>query len=227
MNNRVIAIDGPAGSGKSTTARQVADKLGFVYLDTGAMYRSVTLIALRVEASLSDSVALTALANRIDIEFRHDNGAQRTFVDGEDVTDAIRTPEVTTAVSEVSAHADVRAVLVKRQQEYALKSNLVTEGRDTTSVVFPDAFLKIYLVADVSERARRRVRDYERINRNTSLEEQVADIERRDKYDSSRSASPLTQTQDAIGLDTTNLTIDEQAEKVIELFRKKIQESGQ
>lgn len=226
MSNRVIAIDGPAGSGKSTTARLVAERLGFVYLDTGAMYRSVTLIALRNEISPSDGVALTALADRIDIEFRHENGAQRTFVDGEDVTDAIRTPEVTAAVSEVSAHAGVRAVLVKRQQEYAQKSDLVTEGRDTTSVVFPDAFLKIYLVADVSERARRRVKDYERIDRNTSLEKQVADIERRDRYDSSRSASPLRQTHDAIELDTTHLTIDGQAEKVVELFRKRTQESG-
>jgi cytidylate kinase len=102
----------------------------------------------------------------------------------------------------------------------------VTEGRDTTSVVFPDAFLKIYLVADVSERARRRVKDYEGINRNTSLEEQVADIERRDRYDSSRSASPLRQTRDAIELDTTHLTIDGQAEKVVELFMKRTQESG-
>jgi cytidylate kinase len=126
MSNRVIAIDGPAGSGKSTTARLVAEKLGFVYLDTGAMYRSVTLIALRNEISPSDGVALTAFADRIYIEFRHENGVQRTLVDGEDVTDAIRTPEVTAAVSEVSAHADVRAVLVKRQQEYAQKSDRIS-----------------------------------------------------------------------------------------------------
>ncbi len=227
MSNRVIAIDGPAGSGKSTTARLVADKLGFVYLDTGAMYRSVTLMALRHGVPLSDGDALTKLAERINIEFRHEDGIQKTFVDGEDVTDAIRTPEVTAAVSEVSAHAGVRAVLVKRQQEYAEKSNLVTEGRDTTSVVFPDAFLKIYLVADVSERAKRRVKDFEKLDRNTTLEEQIADIERRDSFDSSRSASPLTRTADSIELDTTHLTIDGQAEKVIELYRKKLEESGE
>lgn len=222
MKYRVIAIDGPAGSGKSTTARLVAARLGFIYLDTGAMYRAVTLLALREGMPLSDGGAMEKIAEDCDIEFEMSGGVQKTFVDGEDVSDQIRSPEVTAAVSEVSAHAGVRRILVERQRQYSEKSNLVTEGRDTTSVVFKDAFLKIYLVADVSERARRRMKDFERLGRKTSLAEQMNDIRRRDKYDSSRSTSPLMRTSDSVIVDTTDITIDEQVEQIVRLYRDRL-----
>lgn len=223
MSYRVIAVDGPAGSGKSTTARLVAEKLGFIYLDTGAMYRSVTFLALRKGISPSDAEALQQLAEESEIEFTLEGGEQRTIVNGEDVSENIRSPEVTAAVSEVSAHSGVRKVLVERQQRYAARFDLVTEGRDTTSVVFNHAFLKIYLVADVVERAKRRVRDFERLGRKTSIEDQVKDIERRDEYDSSRNVSPLTRTSDSVLVDTTDLTIDQQVDRIIELYREKLQ----
>jgi cytidylate kinase len=223
MSHKVIAVDGPAGSGKSTTARQVAEKLGFIYLDTGAMYRSVTLLALREGISPSDAEALQQLAEESEIEFSLEGGEQRTIVNGEDVSENIRSPEVTTAVSEVSAHSGVRKVMVERQQQYATKFDLVAEGRDTTSVVFQHAFLKVYLVADVVERAKRRVRDFARLGRKTSIEEQVKDIERRDEYDSSRNVSPLTMTTDSLLVDTTDLTVDQQVDRIIELFREKLE----
>ena len=222
MKHKVIAIDGPAGSGKSTTARLVAARLGFIYLDTGAMYRSVTLLALKERTSLSDEKALELLAQSASIEFSTQDGAQRTILNGEDVSEQIRSAEVTAAVSEVSACAGVRNVLVRRQREYALKFDLVVEGRDTTSVVFPDAYLKVYLVADVRERAKRRVRDFEKLGKVTTLDEQADDIERRDKYDSSRSTSPLMKTSDSMLVDTSGLTIDQQVERVIELYEGKL-----
>ena len=223
MSYKVIAVDGPAGSGKSTTARLVAEKLGFIYLDTGAMYRSITLLALREGISPSDAEALRRLAEKSEIEFTLEGGEQRTIVNGEDVSENIRTPEVTAAVSEVSAHSGVRRALVERQRRYATRFDLVAEGRDTTSVVFKHAFLKVYLDADAVERAKRRVRDFEGLGRKTSIEEQVKDLERRDKYDSSRSVSPLTRTSDSVLVDTTNLTIEQQVDRIIELFREMIE----
>jgi len=222
MDKHVIAIDGPAGSGKSTTARMVAAKLGFIYLDTGAMYRSITLLCLRDGIDVSDATALEQLARDSVIEFRVSDGSQLTFVNGEDVTEAIRTPEVTAAVSEVSAHPGVRGVLVERQREFGAKANLVVEGRDTTSVVFPNAFLKVYLTADVEARARRRLKDFTRIGAESTLDEQIAELRRRDAYDSGRDASPLTQTPDSVPLDTTNFSIDQQVDEVISLYRQKL-----
>lgn len=219
--NVVIAIDGPAGSGKSTTARAVAERLGFIYLDTGAMYRSVTLLALREGIEPSDAESLERIARMMDLRFEPGDPRQRVIVNGEDVTADIRSAEVTCAVSEVSAHAGVRSILVERQQQFARDHNLVAEGRDTTSVVFPDAFLKVYLVASVEERARRRVKDFDSLGKSTTLEEQIADIERRDEFDSSRAASPLTRTDDSILLDTTDMTIDGQVDAVIQLYRER------
>jgi len=224
MSYRVIAIDGPAGSGKSTTAKIVAARLGFVYLDTGAMYRSITYLALREGIPPSDGDRLEDLAMNTVIRFVMRDSGQATFANDEDITREIRSAEVTAAVSEVSAHPSVRRVLVRRQQEYGASANLVVEGRDTTSVVFPDAFLKIYLAADVEERARRRMKDFERLGKETSLEEQIGDIERRDDLDSSRDASPLKRTDDSIEVDTTHLTIDEQADRIIELYKERAKE---
>jgi len=223
MSHVVIAIDGPAGSGKSTTARLVAAKLGFIYLDTGAMYRSVTLLGLRKGISPSDADALRQLAEECEIGFVLKDGVQRTVVNGEDVSEQIRSPEVTAAVSQVSAHSGVRRVMVARQQQYGRMFDLVTEGRDTTSVVFKEAFLKVYLVADAAERAQRRVRDFEKLGMRTSIDEQLRDLMRRDEYDSSRNMSPLTRTSDSVLVDTTDLTIDQQVKRIIELYREKLE----
>lgn len=222
MSHKIIAIDGPAGSGKSTTARLVAKELGFIYLDTGAMYRSITYLALRDGVSPSDSVGLEDLARKSSIEFKMKDGVQRTYIDGEDVSNEIRTLEVTAAVSEVSAHPGLRDLLVERQRQFGESYDLVTEGRDTTSVVFKDAFLKVYLDADVIERARRRAKELAEYGKHTTLDEQIADLNRRDEYDSSRRASPLTMTDDAVLVDTTDLTIDQQVERIVELYREKL-----
>ncbi|MFH1891221.1 MAG: (d)CMP kinase [Candidatus Zixiibacteriota bacterium] len=221
MSHKVIAIDGPAGSGKSTTARIAAARLGFVYLDTGAMYRSITYLALRQRIALSDEERLAELAKCTVIRFSIRDGIQLTLANGEDITAEIRSAEVTASVSEVSAHPAVRRILVQQQQQYGASADLVVEGRDTTSVVFPHAFLKVYLAADVEERAKRRVKDFEKLGKGTALEEQIEDIKRRDKYDSSRSASPLTCTPDSVIVDTTNLTIEQQSERIIELYRER------
>jgi len=217
MSKLVIAIDGPAGSGKSTTARTVAARLGLTFLDTGAMYRAVTLKAIRQGVDLNDGDLLADLTRKLKIGFDNSTGQQRVFLDGEDVTDAIRTPEVTKGTSPVSAQPRVREILVERQQDFGKAGGIVVEGRDTTSVVFPDADLKIYLIADVTARAQRRLQDLQRLGVESSLSEQIELLAKRDQADSSRRASPLTKVEGAIEVDTTNLTIDQQVQKIVDL----------
>ena len=218
LKGKLIAIDGPAGSGKSTTARMVAEKLGFVYLDTGAMYRAVTLFAMRNGVSLDDENALAQIASRLPIEFKSDDDVQRVLVKGEDVTDEIRTPEVTKNVSKVSAYKGVREAMVAKQREIGKNGSIVAEGRDTTTVVFPDADVKVYMEASTRERAQRRLLDLAKLGVTTTVDDQEEAIVRRDKYDSGREHSPLTRSRDAYVIDTTNVTIEEQVERVIQLI---------
>jgi len=217
--NKIIAIDGPAGSGKSTTARLVAARLEYNYLDTGAMYRAITHFALEHGVAPSDGPKLTTLAEKLSIEFETHEDVNQIFLNGKDITDEIREPEVTKHVSEVSAHKGVREALVARQRELGKDGSVVAEGRDTTTVVFPNAHLKIFLSASIRERAERRMIDLSKMNVVTTLEEQMADIERRDEYDSNRQHSPLTKAKDAHTVDTSNCTIEEQVERVLSLFR--------
>jgi len=199
---RVIAIDGPAGSGKSTVARALAAHLGLQYLDTGAMYRSVAFAVLRSGGDPDDGDATAAVARAVELEI----GLDRVSVDGVDATVEIRGPQVSQAVSVVAANPEVRAELVSRQREWAnLRGGGVLEGRDIGTVVFPDAELKIYLTADPAERARRRAKEV------TDLEYEAvaADLARRDTIDSTRAADPLTEADDAVVVDTTGMTIDE------------------
>jgi cytidylate kinase len=198
---RVIAIDGPAGSGKSTVARRVAGRLGLPYLDTGAMYRSVAFAALRRGIDPRDAELVGRLARDVEIDV-----GDKVLVDGVDATVEIRGPEVTRAVSAVAANPDVRRELVGRQREWAdAHGGGVIEGRDIGSVVFPEAALKVYLTASDQERARRRAKELADLD-----ERQVAaDIARRDHVDSTRSASPLQVADDAVVIDTTDRSIDE------------------
>lgn len=215
---RTIAIDGPSGSGKSTTARILAARLGYQFLDTGAMYRVVTVIAKRRSIAPSDGKGLAALASELEISFKSDGDLNRVFVDGEEVTTEIRTPEVTREVSEVSAHIGVREAMVKIQQELGRHGGVVAEGRDTTTVVFPDADLKIYLQAPLAKRAARRLNDMEASGISSSEQEQAADLERRDRYDSGREHSPLMKAHDAHVVDTGDCTIEEQVQKILSLL---------
>lgn len=215
----IIALDGPAGSGKSTTARILAARLGYSYLDTGAMYRALTFLALRSRLLPSDGVQLRKLADQIAIRFETHQDVNRVFVDGEEVTQQIRTPEVTKHVSEVSAHRGVREAMVAKQKELGRNGNIVAEGRDTTTVVFPDAHLKVYLDASLECRAQRRLNDLLQMGVESSLVEQEEDLRRRDAYDSGREHSPLRKAPDAHIIDTTSLTVDEQVDKIIALLK--------
>jgi cytidylate kinase len=218
LKGRIIAIDGPAGSGKSTTARIVAARLGYRYLDTGAMYRALTCFALKNNVAPSDAARLQALAETLTIEFETHEDVNRVTINGEDVTEEIRSPEVTRHVSEVSAHKGVREALVAKQKEIGRHGSVVIEGRDTTTAVFPDADIKIYMEASVEERARRRLLDLVKMGISTTLEELKADIIRRDAYDSSRTHSPLKRAKDAYVIDTTNMTIESQTDHLISLI---------
>jgi cytidylate kinase len=209
---QIIAIDGPGGSGKSTVATAVAERLGFRHLDTGAMYRAVTLLALR-EGTVGDEKATAALARDMSLEV---DG--KVMLDGEDVTTAIRSPEVDAAVSQVSAHAGVRAQLVERQRAWvAGGGGAVVEGRDIGSVVFPDARLKIYLTADPEERVRRRLQQLgpwsdERV---PVASHTAASLARRDDLDATRTSSPLKVAEGAIVVDSTGRSVDDVVEEVL------------
>lgn len=209
MNRLVIAIDGPAGAGKSTVARRVAQELGLVFLDTGAMYRALTWKALGQGLDLGGEAALTALAQQSRIAFAPGAEGDRVLIDDVDVTEAIRTPEVTRHVSEVAKVAGVRQELVAQQQAIGRAGGVVAEGRDIGTVVFPQADLKIFLVASPAERARRRARDLERAGHTVDLVALEAEIARRDAIDSNRAHSPLKPAEDAVMLDSDALSADE------------------
>ena len=211
----IIAIDGPAGSGKSTVAKRIAEKLDYLYLNTGAMYRAVTLKAIRNRIDKDDEARLIKIAETCKIDFA-DNGA-KTLLDGVDVSAEIRLPEVDKVISDIVKIPGVRRALVVQQQRIGRDGGIVTEGRDVTTVVFPNADMKIYLDASVEERARRRYAEMEERGESISFEEVKEDIYRRDKIDSSREESPLKIAEDAIVLDTTKLSIEEVVEAIWKL----------
>lgn len=219
LKGKIIAIDGPAGSGKSTTSKLLAAKLGYVYLDTGAMYRALTYFALKNNISPADADKLTALAKKLPIEFETTSEENKIFLNGEDVTKEIRLPEVTQHVSEVSAHKGVRAAMVAKQKKIGKNGSIVAEGRDTTTTVFPKADIKIYLTASVEERAQRRLLDLIKAGVSITIDELKEDIERRDEYDSNREHSPLRKSKDAYIVDTTNMTIEGQIDHIVSLIR--------
>jgi cytidylate kinase len=213
---RVIAIDGPSGSGKSTVARGVGAALALPVLDTGAMYRAVTLAVLRAGGAPGDAGAAASIARGSVIEV--DRGV--TTLDGRDVSGPIRGPDVTAAVSDVSAHPEVRAVLVARQREWvARRGGGVVEGRDIGTVVFPDAVVKVFLTASHEERARRRQRDEAGADRQVAVDDVRAALERRDAIDSGRAVSPLRPAADAMLIDTTAANVDDVVADIVARFR--------
>ncbi len=223
----IIAIDGPSGAGKSTIAKIVAKKVGFSCLDTGAMFRSVAVLAQEQGISLDNDAALGALAQQNEISFTFDSNEAKTqhvFIAGKEVTTAIRTAEIDKAVSPVSAAPSVRAALLNQQRRIGNAGNYVVEGRDIGTTVFPQAEVKIFLTASAEERARRRVeQNKERGVGLVDYEEVLADIIRRDKADSTRAVSPLRQAEDAYLLDSSDLTIDQVVDIICERVQKTMQ----
>ncbi len=216
----LIAIDGPAGSGKSTVSKMIAKRLGLLYIDTGAMYRALTLKAMRNKMDLKNESALVKLAHSTRIDLEASAGeALKVTLDGEDVTGLIRTPELTNNVKYIARVPDVRSEMVKLQRAIGEKSGAVLEGRDIGTVVFPDANYKFYLDADVEERARRRHEELRQSGQSIGLEEIKKDVVVRDESDMKRSVGALKRSPDAILVDTTSLTIDEVAEKIISYIR--------
>jgi len=216
----IITIDGPAGSGKSTTARRVADQLDYVYLDTGAMYRAVALGFLRADADVSSAGAAQVLPSlTVDVTYREDN--MHVFLGDEKVTGQLRTAEVDTVVSDISTLASVREYMVEEQrrigrEQAEVHGGVVLDGRDTGTVVFPNADVKIFMVADVDERARRRLKEYKAAGEEVSFAEVRAEVERRDHQDRNRDIAPLRRAEDALLLDTTDRSIGEQVAFVVD-----------
>ncbi|MCB0712012.1 MAG: (d)CMP kinase [Ignavibacteriae bacterium] len=217
-NRLVIAIDGPAASGKSTTAKLVAQQLGYTYIDTGAMYRAVTLAALRNGVDPANREEVEKLAFHLSIRFQPQaDGSLRTILNEEDVSREIRSQEVTKSVSAVSAWHGVREAMVQLQREMSKEGGVVMDGRDIGTVVFPDAEVKVFMVADIQARAQRRQVELVGNGKEMLVEDVVTDIERRDQLDSSREESPLRKADDAVEIDTSSLTIEEQVAIVLNL----------
>ena len=210
MKNISVALDGPAGAGKSTLAKKVAEHFGIIYVDTGALYRCVGLFAYRNNVSSNDRDEISALLPKIEIEMKHDDtGMQRMIMSGEDVTEAIRLPEISNYASDVSSIPEVREFLLSTQRNMALKYSVLMDGRDIGTVVLPNADIKIFITADVDARAKRRYLELIGRGVSTTFDDVKADMIVRDKNDSERAIAPLKVADDAIILDTTNLNFEE------------------
>ena len=217
----VITIDGAAGVGKTSTAKELAKRLGYQYFDTGAMYRAVTLFFIRENVDLSSKSEVVKSLNsiKLTIDFSSESEMQ-IFLDEDDISLKIRSQEVTSKVSAVSALKDVREMMVNIQRSFTANGNFVVEGRDIGTVVFPDAKYKFYLQADYNIRAERRLADFEKLNEAKNINEIKEDLEKRDKYDSNRKLSPLKKPDNAIIIDTTLCTFEEQVNKILKHIEK-------
>lgn len=218
MANYSIAIDGPGGAGKSTIAKIIAKKLGCVYIDTGAMYRAVGLFAVRKGIDTENAVALEKILDEIEINIENKSGEMRIFLCGEDVSDKIRTPEISMAASNVAKAVPVRLKLVELQRKLAQKNSVIMDGRDIGSYVLPDADAKIYLTADVEDRARRRYDELILKDDTIKFEDVLKDMERRDYNDSHREFAPLCKAEDALLVDTTGLELEQSVEKLFNII---------
>jgi len=216
----IVAIDGPAGSGKSTSAKMVAKKLGYLYIDTGAMYRAITFLAIKNNI-LHDEKKIIELAKSSKIELEFVNDETKVIFNGKDITNSIRTVEVNNHVSDISKIKQLRVVLVQKQREMGKEKNgVVMEGRDITTVVFPDADVKIFLTASINQRAERRAKEFSANGLEVPYDNIKENLERRDHIDSSRDASPLTIAPDAMIIDTSEITIEEQVNLILNEVKK-------
>jgi cytidylate kinase len=217
-----IAIDGPAGAGKSTIAKAVAAKKGYIYVDTGAMYRAMALFILRNGIDPEDAAAISAKCTEADITIEYRDGAQVVLLGGENVNDYLRTPQVSDMASRTSVNGDVRCKLVELQQQLARRQNVVMDGRDIGTVVLPDAQVKIFLTASVEVRAGRRYKEMIEKGEEADLEAIKAQIKERDERDMNREISPLKQAEDAVLVDTSDMSIDEVVERILGIVGEKI-----
>jgi cytidylate kinase len=219
--SKSIAIDGPAGAGKSTIAKKVAKTLGFIYVDTGAMYRAMALYMIKEGVDASDAEKISATCTSADITIKHENGEQVVYLNGENVNGLIRTEEVGNMASASSVNGDVRRKLVELQQKMAKTTDVVMDGRDIGTVVLPDANLKVYLTASSRVRAERRYKELIAKGTECNIDDIEKDIIDRDYRDMHRENSPLRQAEDAVLLDSSDMTIDEVAEKILNLYQSK------
>ena len=217
-----IAIDGPAGAGKSTIAKAVSQKLGFIYVDTGALYRSIGLYALNQGKNTANRAEVSALLPEIQVKIRYLDGTQHVYLNGEDVSDDIRKPPVSMAASNVSAHPEVREFLLNLQRQFAKESNVVMDGRDIGTVVLPQADIKIFLTASSEERARRRYNELIEKGEQVDFDKIHEEIKQRDYNDSHRAIAPLKQADDAILVDTTECTLEESIEQLETVIRSRM-----
>lgn len=224
MNKDVIAvaIDGPAGAGKSTIARAAAAQLGFVYVDTGALYRTIGLAVCRRGIDGTDVPGILATLPEIQVGLTYQDGAQHVLLDGEDVSDAIRTPQISTYASQVSSVPEVRAYLLDLQRDLARRQSVIMDGRDIGTVILPDAKVKIFLTASPEKRAARRCAELREKGQDVTVEGILADMERRDALDASRAVAPLKQAEDAVLVDTSDLTLEQSIEAVLTVIRDKM-----
>ncbi|MBR1859526.1 MAG: (d)CMP kinase [Selenomonadaceae bacterium] len=219
MNKKIVAVDGPAGAGKSTVSKIVAQKLGYTYIDTGAMYRAVAYKVLRQGKPVTEQL-ITDIARDIDIDLQYVDGVTKVFVDGEEITGEIRTPEVSSIASKVATIGFVREKLTELQRKMATRGGVIMDGRDIATHVLPNADVKIFLTASIEERARRRYDELKAKGYDINLDEVAKEIALRDKQDTERKIAPLIKAEDAVLLDTTNKTIDEVVDDILNLCRK-------
>ena len=217
-----IAIDGPAGAGKSTIAKKVAESRGYIYVDTGAMYRAMALFILRNGIDPDDAAAISAKCREADITIEYRDGVQVVLLGGENVNDYLRTPQVSDMASRTSVNGDVREKLVELQQELARRQNVVMDGRDIGTVVLPGAQVKIYLTASVEVRARRRFEELRAKGTDADIHEIEAQIRERDERDMNRPISPLRQAEDAVLVDTSDMTVEEVTDRILSIIEEKI-----
>lgn len=225
MNNNIInvAIDGPAGAGKSTISRAAAKALGYIYVDTGALYRAVGVNALRKEINTRDKEAVAGTLTDISVDLVFENGEQKVLLNGENVSSEIRTPPASMAASDVSAVPEVRAFLFDLQRDIAARNNCIMDGRDIGTVVLPDAKVKIFLTASPEERATRRYRELIEKGSDVKYEDVLADLIERDYNDSHREIAPLKPAEDGVILDTTGLSLEESINEIIRIIKEKVQ----